>query len=401
MLDAQILRTAPDKSTYEILSVSVPRALVDERSQLLKRASVNVKILDVEPLAILNGALHLTDLEPGELLVVVNIGRQSSVLCLFSEKGPVVARYLEVGAEIFTEQIRVAFQLSPFSTESFTRTISAAEAPKAEAACREVVERMAEDIRLSLTFYRTEYDRESLPRYALAGWTDIPYIGRWLGDRLGLSAPFEIMDPFQAVDVRAPQIGDVPAPARTAVPPGLRARPPGTMSARFALDLLHPGHVADSWQDWFVGPQGARRLLVVAGICAGVILLVVITLVLPPTFRLSRDQGAIPKLRADLATRDGNLSLLRQDLQALGVEAKRQVRWADVLNAFRRQTPPTIKLQKVEVGPAARAGGASSGPGAGTNVPRRAGESSRSRRSRRSGRGPLRCWRSRRSWAAC
>lgn len=122
------------------------------------------------------------------------------------------------------------------------------------------------------------------------------------------------------------------------------------MSARFTLDLLHPGHVADSWQDWFIGPQGARRLVIATGICAGVILLVVIVLVLPPTFRLSRDQGAIPKLRADLATRDGNLSLLRQDLQALGVEAKRQVRWADVLNAFRRQTPPTIKLQKVEAG---------------------------------------------------
>jgi len=212
VLDAQILRSAEDRSTNEILSVSVPRTLVDERTQLLKRASVNVQVLDVEPLAILNAALHLTGLEPGELLVVVNIGRQSSVLCLFSEQGPVVARYLEVGAEIFTEQIRVAFQLSPFSTESFTRTISPGEAAKAEAACREVVERMAEDIRLSLTFYRTEYDRESLPRYALGGWADIPYIGRWLGDRLGLSAPFEILDPLQAVDVRAPQIGDTPRP---------------------------------------------------------------------------------------------------------------------------------------------------------------------------------------------
>jgi type IV pilus assembly protein PilM len=212
VLDAQILRAAEDKSTNEILSVSVPRTLVNERAQLLRRASVNIRILDVEPLAILNGAIHLTDLEPGELLVVVNIGRESSVLCLFSEKGPVVARYLEVGAEVFTEQIRVAFQLSPFSTESFTRTISPGEAAKAEAACREVVERMAEDIRLSLTFYRTEYDRESLPRYALGGWADIPYIGRWLGDRLGLSAPFEVMDPLQAVDVHAPQIGDVPRP---------------------------------------------------------------------------------------------------------------------------------------------------------------------------------------------
>jgi type IV pilus assembly protein PilM len=212
VLDAQILRSSKDQETNEILSVSVPRLLVDERAQLLKQAAVNVQILDVEPLAILNGALHLTGMESGELLVVVNIGRQNSVLCLFSEQGPVVARYLEVGAEAFTEQIRVAFQLSPYSTESFTRTIAPAEAPKAEAACREVVERMAEDIRLSLTFYRTEYDRESLPRYALGGWADIPHMGRWLADRLGLSAPFEVMDPLQAFEVRAVQVGDVPRP---------------------------------------------------------------------------------------------------------------------------------------------------------------------------------------------
>jgi Tfp pilus assembly PilM family ATPase len=189
VLDAQILRSAKDKSTNEILSVSVPRFLVDERVELLKQAAVNVRMLDVEPLAILNGALHLTGIETGELLVVVNIGRQNSVLCLFSEQGPVVARYLEVGAEAFIEQIRVAFQLSPYSTESFVRTIAPAEAPKAETACR-----------------------ESLPRYALGGWADISYIGRWLADRLGLSAPFEIMDPLQAVEVRAVQVGDVPRP---------------------------------------------------------------------------------------------------------------------------------------------------------------------------------------------
>jgi hypothetical protein len=124
------------------------------------------------------------------------------------------------------------------------------------------------------------------------------------------------------------------------------------MSTRFTLDLLHPGHVADSWQDWFIGPQGGRRLVMAAGACAGVVLLVIVVLVLPPTFRLSTDQGAIPRLRMDLATRDGNLNLLRQDLQALGVEAKRQVRWADVLGAFRHQTPATIKLQKVEMGAA-------------------------------------------------
>jgi len=128
------------------------------------------------------------------------------------------------------------------------------------------------------------------------------------------------------------------------------------MSGRFSVDLLHPGHVADTWQDWFIGPQGRRRLIIAAGFSAGVLLLVVIALILPTRLRLSQDVGAIPKLRADLATRDGDLTVLRQDLQALSVEAKRQVRWAEVLNAFRQQIPSTLKLQKVEAGgPAAAA----------------------------------------------
>jgi hypothetical protein len=134
------------------------------------------------------------------------------------------------------------------------------------------------------------------------------------------------------------------------------------MSGRFSVDLLHPGHVADTWQDWFIGPQGRRRLIVAAGISAGVLLLVVLALILPVRLRLSENVGAIPKLRADLATRDGDLTVLRQDIQALSVEAKRQIRWAEVLNAFRQQIPATLKLQKVESGgPGAAPGGGAPG----------------------------------------
>jgi hypothetical protein len=59
------------------------------------------------------------------------------------------------------------------------------------------------------------------------------------------------------------------------------------MSGRFSVDLLHPGHVADTWQDWFIGPQGRRRLIIAAGFSAGVLLLVVIALILPVRLRLS------------------------------------------------------------------------------------------------------------------
>ena len=45
----------------------------------------------------------------------------------------------------------------------------------------------------------------SLPRYALGGSVNLPYIGRWVADRLGLGAPLELMDPFSSVEVKAPQ----------------------------------------------------------------------------------------------------------------------------------------------------------------------------------------------------
>jgi type IV pilus assembly protein PilM len=208
LMDAQILRRPrKDTATIEILSVSLPRTRLNDRMRLLQQAAVNVRILDLEPLALLNGAIHLTSLDAGELLVLLTVGEETSTLCLFSEQGPVVARYLDAGAATFSRQLHAVFPAVGASTRELAEGIPAAEVSKAEAACREIVDRMAEDIRLSLTFYRTEYDRESLPRYAIAGSIDLPYIGRWVAERLGLGAPLEVMDPFAGIEVKAPQTG--------------------------------------------------------------------------------------------------------------------------------------------------------------------------------------------------
>jgi type IV pilus assembly protein PilM len=216
VIDAQILRRSRDGRANDVLSVSVPRARIDERLRLLQLAAVDVRILDVEPLALLNGAIHLTGLEPGELLVLLTVGQHTSVLCLFSEDGPVVARYLDAGAGTLAERMGVAFDLPPDQARELARSLSPTDAPRAEAACREVVERIAEDVRLSLTFYRTEYDRESLPRYAIGGSVELAYTGRWIAERLGLAAPLEVMDPFRAVEVadnpRTRGGGDVSGP---------------------------------------------------------------------------------------------------------------------------------------------------------------------------------------------
>ena len=57
-------------------------------------------------------------------------------------------------------------------------------------------------------------------------------------------------------------------------------------STRFHVDLLHPGRVSRSWQDWVTGSRGGRRLALVALAGALVLLAILFAGVLPASRRL-------------------------------------------------------------------------------------------------------------------
>lgn len=135
-------------------------------------------------------------------------------------------------------------------------------------------------------------------------------------------------------------------------------------STRFHVDLLHPGRVARSWQDWVTGSRGGWRLALVTLAGALVLLAILFAGVVPASRRLAVDLAAVPGLTSDLAARDTDLRLLRSSLQSLSQEARRQVRWADVLTTLSQQTPPGLKLQLVEVGRMVPPAGASPPAGA-------------------------------------
>lgn len=124
------------------------------------------------------------------------------------------------------------------------------------------------------------------------------------------------------------------------------------MTGRFQVDLLRPGRAAYSWRDWFLGSQGPRRLVVVAMGCALALGLLLIAGLLPSYWRMSSDLAALPRLRQEVSTSQNDLNLLRANLGGLAAEARRHVRWGDLLTALSNQTPPTFKLQKVEALPA-------------------------------------------------
>jgi hypothetical protein len=139
------------------------------------------------------------------------------------------------------------------------------------------------------------------------------------------------------------------------------------MSARFQLDLLRPGRGAYTWQDWFLGPQGPRRLVGVAIASAALLAVVLLAGLLPAYWGLTGDLRALPQLQRDVATGQNDLNLLRANLEALSREARRHVRWGDILTTFSNQTPPALRISKVEaVRPPAPGPGQPAAAGAGS-----------------------------------
>jgi hypothetical protein len=91
---------------------------------------------------------------------------------------------------------------------------------------------------------------------------------------------------------------------------------------------------------------------------ASLLLLLLVGGIFPVYWRLSTDLQDIPRLERDLAATESDLNILRTNLQALTVEARRQVRWAEVLAALSQHIPASMRLEAVEAVRPASAPGA-------------------------------------------
>ena len=120
------------------------------------------------------------------------------------------------------------------------------------------------------------------------------------------------------------------------------------MTTRFAIDLLHPGAIARTQTDWFLGPQGFQRLKFAALGALGALVVLLLAGILPAHGRLTWDSQKIKRLKQEGTATVRDLRVLKADLRALSAEAKRQVPWSELLRTFSKQLPPTLKLRRVE-----------------------------------------------------
>jgi len=143
------------------------------------------------------------------------------------------------------------------------------------------------------------------------------------------------------------------------------------VSARFRVDLLHPGEdlrqvgwMARGREDWFIGPDAGRHLGLVTAGCFLILVVFLAVGIVPSYMQLSDKVGGLPALRADLQKSQTDLGLLKSNLGALSDEARRQMRWSDLLVTLAAEIPPTLKLQSVASSRVAAAATSAPQPGA-------------------------------------
>ena len=126
------------------------------------------------------------------------------------------------------------------------------------------------------------------------------------------------------------------------------------MTTRFAIDLTHPGWGQRSWSDWFLGPAGPRHLAIVAAAGAAIVVLVGLGGIAPFYLRYASEVQSISGLRREVTAADGELSALRTNLRDLEAEARRQVRWSEMLPVLSSSLPGSVRIDRVTFGKPAR-----------------------------------------------
>jgi len=127
---------------------------------------------------------------------------------------------------------------------------------------------------------------------------------------------------------------------------GRRTRLVGTRTT-FHIDILHVGEFAKTWEDWFVGLQGLRRL-VVSYIIAAIVVATMIVIAIPDKRSLYEEGRTIQGLRKKIAKKQKDLK--DQQTQFLGIVelGRYEVAWAGVLRALSASMPTHLWLQSIE-----------------------------------------------------
>lgn len=198
-LDYQVLRKEKGVRDMDVLLVAVPRSQVEAHLELLREGKIDPSWTNVNALALMNAFLVRGDLRPGETVVLIDLGAESTTLNVYREGEELFTRSIAIAGNSFSAALKEGLGLSSLSqAESWKRSPG----PTGDVwrLIASPLSGLVMEMRRSLTFYDNRTGRQGLDRVLLTGGSArLRGIDRFLERELDL--PVEVYDPLRGIEI--------------------------------------------------------------------------------------------------------------------------------------------------------------------------------------------------------
>jgi type IV pilus assembly protein PilM len=201
VIDYQILGRYLTEKKLDVLLAAVSQDHLDQHLEPLRLLDLEVDIVDATPLALTNAMLHHVPSTP-EPLALLDIGHTSSHLAIWNRGEPFFGRRLEFGGRTLTQAIATEMKIPIEEAEEWKLAAGSPESgmrvdwemPEMQAIQRSLGQDLGDELRRSITFYRTLGRLpDTLPLRVSGGTARLPGLTKRLSDLLG--GPAELFDP--------------------------------------------------------------------------------------------------------------------------------------------------------------------------------------------------------------
>ena len=186
------------KKEMEALAVSVEKKKSDHYAEIIELANLIPVALETEGIALVRAVSRTLGIVPNQGSLVIDIGSDSTSLCIVKGKNLVYSTSIPTGSDVITRAISQAFSLDSVQAEEYKKTYGINEKffeGKIANIIKPVVDTLLIDVNRAIQFFKQDQANTNLTTIKLLGESSVmpglvPYITKYLGVSVEIADPF-------------------------------------------------------------------------------------------------------------------------------------------------------------------------------------------------------------------
>ena len=205
-LDYQILNRTDvgGKSTMEVLLVAAKKEKIADYTGVIGQAGRVAVVIDVDAFALQNAYEANYGVEPGAVVVLLNVGASATNINILDGDQSVFTRDLSTGGNAYTEALQKELNLPFEQADQLKRglAVDGVSFDDAKPVLRAVTENVVLEVQKTVDFYRASAASDRITRIVVSGGASrAEGFAEMLAERF--QAPVETFDPFKKVSFDA------------------------------------------------------------------------------------------------------------------------------------------------------------------------------------------------------